>query len=287
MNFDGLAEVLGELDAKSDSMPPALLAVYVDVLSRVDVDKASMILTSIISKADNSDESLRQKQSAFATVGSMRDAASEQLLTGSFAALKRNKLDPALQLDVLKAMESRGGKPAQQAAQYNDELAQQTVMADRYLWAIKGGDPSAGEVVFREKTEVSCVRCHRVDGLGGKVGPNLSGIGKQYDRREILESIVDPNLKIAAGHGQIIVATDDGLLHTGIVKEETETQLALMDPDGVVTRLDIETIEGRKEGKSSMPEDLAEQLTRDELRDLVEYLVQRVTPVEPIDAGHE
>ena len=160
-------------------------------------------------------------------------------------------------------------------------------MTDRYLWAMKGGDAERGKKVFAEKTEVSCIRCHRIDGTGGKVGPDLSGVGKLRERRVVLESIVDPNVKISEGFGQIIVATDDGLLHTGVVKEETETQLALMDKDGNVSWLDVDTIEGRKEGKSSMPEDLIKQLSKDELRDLVEYLSQRVTPVEPVAEGHE
>ena len=159
-------------------------------------------------------------------------------------------------------------------------------MADRYIWATHGGNAEAGKKVFYDKTEVSCQRCHRIDWTGGKVGPNLSGVGVQYKRREILESIVDPNLKIAAGHGQVVVMDVDDIMHTGIVKEETDKQLALMDPDGKITRIAIEDIEERKEGKSSMPEGLAEQLTRDELRDLVEYLAQRKTPVEE-EEGHE
>ena len=166
-------------------------------------------------------------------------------------------------------------------------LVAKPVISDRYVWALKGGNHDPDEKVFREKTEVSCVRCHRIDGTGGKVGPDISGVGKQYDRRGVLESIVDPNLKIAEGHGQIIVATDDGLMHTGVVKQETDTQLGLMDKDGNVVWLDVDTIEGRKEGKSSMPEGLAELMSRDELRDLVEFLSQRVTPVEPVGDVHE
>jgi quinoprotein glucose dehydrogenase len=201
--------------------------------------------------------------------------------------LESGKLPASLQLDLISSAEKRGGKLSELANAWLDQLATGPAIADKYVWAMNGGNPERGKVVFYEKTAVSCVRCHRIDGTGGKVGPNLSGIGVQYDRLGVLESVVDPNKKIAVGHGQIIVATDDGMMHTGIVKEETETQLALMDPDGVVTRLDIDTIEDRKEGKSSMPEGLAEQLTRDELRDLIEYLCRRTTPVTPAGDQHE
>ena len=287
LEYEGMSKVLEELGNNADSLSPQLASVYVDVLSRKAPAKAAGILNSVIASEGTSEEILRQKQKAFATLGNMKDSESEKAISTALASLKGGSLATELQLDVIKACEVRGGSIADAAAAYMKGLAEQKVIADRYLWAMKGGDVARGEKVFREKTEVSCVRCHRIDGTGGKVGPDLSGVGKQYDRRGVLESIVDPNLKIADGFGQIIVATDDGLMHTGVVKEETETQLALMDKDGNVTWLEVDTIEGRKEGKSSMPEDLIEQLSSDELRDLVEYLSQRMTPVAPANEGHE
>ena len=287
LEFDGLADVLGKLGTDSDSLPPELAAVYVDVLSRKDPAKAAEYLRKILASDASGEKVLRQKQKAFVTLGNMKNAESEATIIAAFTSLTKGTLAPELGLDVINACETRGGKVGEQAAKYLKANAEKSVIADRYLWAMRGGDAVKGEKVFREKTAVSCVRCHRIDGTGGKVGPDLSGVGKLYDRRGVLESVVDPNLKIADGFGQIIVATEDGLVHTGVVKEENDTQLALMDKDGNVTWLDVDTIEGRKEGKSSMPEDLMDQLSRDELRDLVEYLSLRVTPVEPVAEGHE
>ena len=286
LEYDSMDSVLDELGKKGDSLPPELAAVYVDVLSRKDPAKATAMLGKVIANSDTSEEVLRQKQKAFVTLGNMKNPESEKAITDAFATLTDGSLAAELKLDVIKASQARGGSIAEKAEQYLKSLTAKPVVADRYLWAMKGGNAKRGKKVFAEKTEVSCVRCHRIDGTGGKVGPDLSGVGKLYDRRGVLESIVDPNLKIAEGFGQIIVATDDGLMHTGVVKEETETQLALMDKDGVVSWLDVDTIEARKEGKSSMPEDLIEQLSKDELRDLVEYLTERVTPMEPAK-GHE
>lgn len=287
LEYEGMPKVLAELGKNSDSLSPKLASVYVDVLSRKNPAKAAEMLNGVIASEGTDEEVLRQKQNAFATLSKMKDVESEKAIASALASLKDGSLVTELQLDVIKASEARGGSVADAAAAYMKGLAEQPVISDRYVWAMKGGDAAKGEKVFREKTEVSCVRCHRIDGTGGKVGPDLSGVGKQYARRGVLESVVDPNLKIADGFGQIIVATDDGLMHTGMVKQETETQLALMDKDGNVTWLDVDTIEGRKEGKSSMPEDLIEQLSSDELRDLVEYLSKRVTPVEPVAEGHE
>ena len=231
---------------------------------------------------------IKQKQKAFATLGNMKSAESETMLLEAIASLNDGLLPVEFRLDVLKACEARGASVGVKAAAYLESLATKPAKTDRYAWAMKGGDPEAGENVFRYNGLVSCLRCHRIDGSGGRVGPDLSGVGKQYDHRTIVEAIADPNAKIADGFGQIIVETDEGLLATGIVKEETEEQLALMDQDGNVTWLDKDSILGRKDGKSSMPEDLIEKLSKDELRDLVAYLAERVTPVEPAkEEGHE
>ena len=60
-----------------------------------------------------------------------------------------------------------------------------------------GGNPDAGKKMFFERADVQCVRCHRINGQGGDVGPDLSHVGAQKDRRYLLESIVFPNRQIA------------------------------------------------------------------------------------------
>ena len=114
-----------------------------------------------------------------------------------------------------------------------------------------------------------------VDDWGGAVGPELSTIGKEKDRRYLLESIVDPNKVIAEGFNQIIVLTDEGDTIVGIKKSEDKNTLTLMDKDGKLIPINKDTIEGSKKGQSSMPEDLTKHLTKSEVRDLVEFLASR------------
>src|SRR2546429_977817 len=54
-----------------------------------------------------------------------------------------------------------------------------------YREAMVGGDAEAGRKVFFEKTEVSCLRCHKINGVGGEVGPDLTGIGKRSEERRV------------------------------------------------------------------------------------------------------
>jgi quinoprotein glucose dehydrogenase len=137
--------------------------------------------------------------------------------------------------------------------------------------ALEGGDGIAGANVFN-KTQLSCVRCHKVDRIGGEVGPVLTVIGKERDRRYLLESICLPDAAIAKGFETAVIADDSGQVYTGIIRAEDDDVVELIGADGVIQRIDQENIIGRKRGKSAMPEDLTKSMTMRELRDLVSYL---------------
>jgi quinoprotein glucose dehydrogenase len=104
------------------------------------------------------------------------------------------------------------------------------------------------------------------------VGPDLSAIAKDKDRQYLLESIVDPSAKIAKGFETLIVVTIEGKVLSGIVKSEDDKVVRLMTPEGSILTVAQDDIEERAKGKSGMPSDLSKNLTRSEIRDLVEYL---------------
>ena len=111
-----------------------------------------------------------------------------------------------------------------------------------------------------------------MNGSGGEVGPDLSKIGFEKQRDYLLESIVNPNAKIAKGFETAIIVTDRGKVITGIVKEETDQSVTVMLNDGTLVRVDKDEIEDRAPGRSGMPDDLVKQLSLSDIRDLVEYL---------------
>jgi quinoprotein glucose dehydrogenase len=116
------------------------------------------------------------------------------------------------------------------------------------------------------------MRCHRIEARGGQVGPELSSIGKEKDRKYLLQAIVDPNGAIAKNFETVLVATDDGLTYSGILQTETDDQLVLMTPESKTVTIEKKTIEQRGRGISSMPADLIKNLSASEIRDLVEFL---------------
>lgn len=135
-----------------------------------------------------------------------------------------------------------------------------------------GGDAEAGKKVFFGRAELSCLRCHKVNGFGGEVGPELTGIGKKQTREYLLEAIVDPNKQIAKGYDTVVLAMNDGKVHTGILRHEDAKEVHLIDPDGRIIVVAVSEIAERNRGKSAMPEDLKKHMSLFELRDLVEYL---------------
>ena len=182
------------------------------------------------------------------------------------------KQPPDVWLNVIEAAEGRVATASIQALnRFEEEL-----VADNSLEAYRdcavGGDPEQGSELFFKRSELSCVRCHKVAGSGGEVGPDLSGIGAKKDQQYLLESIVDPDAKIAENFETIVLLTDEGQVISGILRKENETQIELIDAEGKIIHVDPAQVESRKKGKSSMPIDLLKHLTRRELRDLVAYL---------------
>ena len=153
-----------------------------------------------------------------------------------------------------------------------------------YLDCLKGGDAERGRTIFRERTQVSCVRCHRIAGNGGDVGPDLTKLAADplKTRKYLLESLVAPNKAIAKGFESVLLLDSSGNSFTGIIKKESGEKVDLMTAEGKLISLAKEEIEQRRPAKSAMPDDLTKHLSKFEVRDLVEYLANlKEGPVEP------
>ncbi|HLF91903.1 MAG TPA: c-type cytochrome, partial [Planctomycetota bacterium] len=137
---------------------------------------------------------------------------------------------------------------------------------------VEGGDGAAGRRIFFERADVQCVRCHKVAGEGGEVGPDLSKIAAQKDAAYLLESIVLPNKQIAEGWGQTALQLTSDAVEVGRVEKEGERAIMLLLADGQRKAIAKENVKARKAALSAMPEDAAKMLSKRDLRDLVAYL---------------
>src|SRR5262249_6902681 len=115
--------------------------------------------------------------------------------------------------------------------------------------------------------------CHTVGGVGGKIGPELSKIGSIRTPRDLLESIVFPSSSIVRGYEPYLVATKDGRIYNGPLKQATADAVTLVTTDRVeirVPRAEIDEIQPSR--VSIMPQGLDSQISSSELSDLIAYL---------------
>jgi quinoprotein glucose dehydrogenase len=210
-----------------------------------------------------------EKQSALAVLGDLKGEA-DPVLAAALDRLLAKDYPAELQLDLLEAAAKH---PAlkEKVAKYEASRPRDDHLAN-YRESLLGGDAEAGRRVFFNKAEVSCVRCHKVKGEGGDVGPDLAGIGSRQKRDYILESIVDPNKQIAQGFETVILTLTNGKLVSGIIKGEDANEVKLMTAEGQLLTVPKAKIDERARGKSAMPEDVITHLSKRELRDLVEFL---------------
>ena len=131
--------------------------------------------------------------------------------------------------------------------------------------------PSAdtGASVFRK----SCANCHRLGGEGGKVGPQLDGVGQRGVDR-LLEDILDPNRNVDEAFRLTTVTTADGRVVSGLKLREEAAALVLADTTGQELRIasaDIDETAGSH--LSPMPSNMADQIGEANLPHLLRYLI--------------
>ncbi|MCB9784062.1 MAG: c-type cytochrome [Candidatus Omnitrophica bacterium] len=132
---------------------------------------------------------------------------------------------------------------------------------------------------------VGCVACHRFDGAGGNIGPDLSSVGNKFSMNDLLEAMIIPSKVISDQYGSKEVTLKDGTSYRGIVvdnsgsKEEAEIEVYTSDPNAPPVEIKMEDVDSIEESTiSQMPEGLVNFFNEDELLDLLAYLVSRGNP---------
>lgn len=148
------------------------------------------------------------------------------------------------------------------------------------------GDPQAGERIFYHARVGGCFRCHEYEGRGYTVGPDLSNIGRSWTtglsegstlRQRLLESIVNPSKEIAPMFTSSTILKTDGEILAGIhIGDEVDGRIKFADQNGRVFHVHPNDIDQRQPSeKSIMPDSLADNLTPQELRDLLAFLMKK------------
>ncbi|MGH9503981.1 MAG: c-type cytochrome [Terriglobales bacterium] len=134
------------------------------------------------------------------------------------------------------------------------------------------GDPKKGRILFTGAP--GCSQCHMTEGEGGVVGPDLSSYAATLSVADIRSAITEPNRGLDPRKRMVIVTTKEGKTLAGIARNEDNFSLQLQTTDGhlhLFARSDLQSIEYQP--RSLMPGDYATRLSRQELDDLISYLI--------------
>lgn len=145
------------------------------------------------------------------------------------------------------------------------------VLADLMPLAHQTGDATIGKAVFTK----NCAKCHMHSGEGKRIGPDLTGMAV-HPKEELLTHIIDPSRSVEGNFRIYTLAMEDGRVLSGMLASESKTAIELIDTEGKrksVLREDIEELIGSR--KSLMPEGFEKQVSRTEVRDLLEFLTKR------------
>jgi putative membrane-bound dehydrogenase-like protein len=141
----------------------------------------------------------------------------------------------------------------------------ETLDADTLLAA----DPGAGRLLFNQ----SCAKCHRLFGDGENIGPDLTGANRT-NLDYLLENILDPSAVVNKDFRMTVVQLDDGRVLNGLVVSKNDKTLTLQTQTDRQT-VELDAVEAWKTtNQSPMPDGLLDNLSPDQIRDFLFYLMQ-------------
>jgi putative membrane-bound dehydrogenase-like protein len=158
-------------------------------------------------------------------------------------------------------------------ASLSSDAATQARRLDELLGGlVGGGDVRRGQSLFNGP-RAACASCHVMGYRGGTIGPDLTAIGQVRSERDLLEAIVFPNASFVRGYEPVVVTTLAGTEHAGVLTEEGLDALVILSAAGEQTRVPRERVASLQPASVSlMPTGYGDQLTRQELADLVAFL---------------
>ena len=149
-------------------------------------------------------------------------------------------------------------------------------LAPLFEGKLRGRDFNRGRTLF---AEANCFSCHRFDNRGGAIGPDLTSLAGRFSKRDLLVSVIDPSKEISDQYEAVQIVTMDGKQVIGriinLAGDTYRINTNMLDPNAItiVDRTQIDIIQPSK--SSMMPAGLLDILKKDEILDLMAYLLSR------------
>jgi putative membrane-bound dehydrogenase-like protein len=275
MRYDLAVEYLGDvMVARNDAMAPeAALALGTMVTNQANDAVSKMALERLQSKLQKNDAEPAELLSAILTALAGSRAGTGWLLQQMEQKKLRAELIPITGRLLRNSPFAGERSKALQLFPAPGKLDPKKLPAIADLVKRVGSIENGKAIIAKSATaDTQCLKCHIVNGVGGKIGPDLSGIGKKASKENLYESMILPSKAIADQYLSWKVDTDDGQSIIGLLVGETETTITIRDANGKDYNFPAKGTEKKKQLTSIMPEGLIATLTEDELVDVVEYL---------------
>ena len=157
-------------------------------------------------------------------------------------------------------------------AKLNVDLEKQKAHLEELLTSLPKGDIRRGQAIFNSP-KTACASCHKIGYVGGLVGPDLTSIGQARTERDLLESVVYPSASFVRSYEPMVVATKSGDEYSGVIKKDAPDEIVLATGPNTEIRIARSDVTEMRPGTVSiMPQGLDEQISRQELADLVAFL---------------
>jgi hypothetical protein len=130
----------------------------------------------------------------------------------------------------------------------------------------------------RKLFQQNCAACHQIEGQGGLVGPQLTGVGSRGAER-LCEDILDPNRNVDRAFRQTVLTLKDGDVQSGLFRREDGDLLVFADGTGKEFSVKKGNVTERRESELSlMPDNFGETLPPAQFHHLLAFLLsQRAT----------
>jgi putative membrane-bound dehydrogenase-like protein len=156
----------------------------------------------------------------------------------------------------------------------NQAASDRQKIVDEYQAALKlKGDAARGKMAFKK----TCATCHRLENEGFEVGADLLAALKTKTPDALLIDILDPSREVDPRFLNYVVSTKDGRILTGVIAVESPASITLRraeKSEDTILRSQIDEIQAT--AKSLMPEELEKQLSKQDLADVIAYLLSVV-----------
>ncbi|MBT7740773.1 MAG: c-type cytochrome [Opitutae bacterium] len=156
---------------------------------------------------------------------------------------------------------------------------QTTIAATKAILGRGTVNPKRGEAIFFGRG--TCFACHRVNGRGVAVGPELAGISKRRDPHYLIEAILNPDAYIVEGYQQTSLEMKGGRKLFGMIQEETAISINLVLLTGEQITVPTEDLKKRSDAKKSgMPASFVYTLSPQDVADVTAWTLTLQGPDE-------